>query len=514
MKSWILAASIVLVTVLTVVGLTRGDGSIGLAFAPALCLAALGAIAILPLRYPTLALTFFVLTLENPSEVPAAGQWKSPIYDVGAVLLAHMNVTFPHKILIFSGVDVVLVVLLLVTLRRWISAPDAEAARTAAPGPMRTFAALSVAGAVWMWLYGAARGGADNASALWQVQRVVYLPTFCLVFLLALRGRADRAALAKVFVAAACLKAALAIYLRATVPPVPGDEVLAYATTHQDSMLFAGAFCMLVAPLVERVDRRHARTCLLLLPLLAAGMVANHRRIVWVELIAGLVVILAVTPWTPPKRALARAAVLSSPLALIYAALGWSSKAPAFAPVQTLRSVVDSKADGSTAWRDWENYDLFYTIRQTPLFGTGYGHGYIEIVKLPDISQSYSLYRFIPHNAILGLWAYGGYVGFAMLTTMIVVGVFLAARAHAFAEHASDRTAALAALASIVVYLVHCYGDMGLGTWTSVFMVGPALAVSSQLAVETGAWPSRARDPSRVSRGTSFALAPTNGRLS
>jgi len=29
-------------------------------------------------------------------------------------------------------------------------------------------------------------------------------------------------------------------------------------------------------------------------------------------------------------------------------------------------------------------FNLFYTLRQSPIFGTGYGHGYIELVKLPD----------------------------------------------------------------------------------------------------------------------------------
>jgi hypothetical protein len=36
--------------------------------------------------------------------------------------------------------------------------------------------------------------------------------------------------------------------------------------------------------------------------------------------------------------------------------------------------------------------------------------------------------------------------------------------------------------------MVHCYGDMGLGTWTSVFTVGAALALVGKQAVATGAW--------------------------
>jgi hypothetical protein len=50
------------------------------------------------------------------------------------------------------------------------------------------------------------------------------------------------------------------------------------------------------------------------------------------------------------------------------------------------------------------------------------------------------------------------------------------------------RTVGLTAVSVIVVYLAYCYGDLGLGTWVSVFTVAPALAVASRLAVTTGAW--------------------------
>lgn len=504
-------ALVVMLAALTLAAILLGDGNVGLALLPTLALGVLCALWALPLRYPALVLTFLALTLENPSDVPASGLWKSPLYPVGAVLLAHLNLTFAQKWMIFSGVDVVLVYLFTIALVRWARRsrvdPPVESA-----SPMRVFAAVSVGGAGWIWVWGMAHGGADVASSLWQVQRVVYLPIVFFLFHLALRGPRDRAALGKVVIAAACVKAALALYVRATVPPPAGEPTLPYATTHPDSMLFAGAFALVVAVLVERVDRRRALLAVLALPLLAAGMIANHRRVVWVELGAALVMLYVLTPATKGKRALTRAAVLASPVALLYVAAGWGSSSAVFGPVQVVRSVVDSQADASTAWRDWENYNLFYTLRQSPLLGTGYGHGYLEIVKLPDISQGYALYRFVPHNSILGLWAYGGLVGFIALWTMLVVGVFLAVRAARHATRPADRTAALAASAAVVVYLVHCYGDMGLGTWTSVFTVAPALAIASQLAVATGAWPARARPGApQLSLASGDAMHPGRG---
>jgi hypothetical protein len=354
---------------------------------------------------------------------------------------------------------------------------------------MRAAAIATLGAVLWVWLWGMVHADADVGSSLWQVQRVVYLPLVYLLFELAYRGEQDRTDLAKILVAAGAFKAGLALYLRHVLPVPAGATTIDYATTHADSMLFAGAACLVIALLVIRFNSRSALLAAVVLPLLLAGMVANHRRIVWVELGAGILMVFLLSPSTPLKRAIGRSLLLASPVLVLYLVVGWNIGTGVFGPVQTIRSVVDSDADASTAWRDWENYNLFYTLKQAPILGTGYGHGYIETVKLPEISQAYALYRFAPHNSVLGLWAYGGLVGSALLWSIIVVGVFLAVRSARFAVLPSDRVAAAASCAAIVVYLVHCYGDMGLGTWTSVFMVAPALTIISRLAMTTGAWP-------------------------
>ena len=515
MKAVALPALFLLLVGSTLACILLGNGDVILALTPALVLGGFYAAWRLPLRWPLLVTTFLALTLENPSDIPACGQWKSPFYEVGAALLVHLNVTIPIKPLIFSGLDIILAYLFLVAAVRYLRSsridgpPDAEAA-----GPIGPFAALSLAGAAWMWVYGMLRGDADVANSLWQVQRVVYLPLLVFLFRMAFRRAGDPAALGKLIVSAASLKALLAIYIRATVAPPPGELFLQYATSHADSMLFAVAFCATVALVIHRRSGKRAFLAAVVLPLLVAGMVANGRRLAWVELAAGVAVLVTLTPWSTAKRTIARGAIAASPLFFAYAAAGWSSGSAVFQPVHTLRSIIDSKADPSTLWRDLENYDLFYTLRHHAVLGTGYGHGYDEIVWLPDVSRNYALYRFLPHNSILGLWAYGGIVGFTALWTVIVVGLFLAARAYRHAVTVDDRTVTLTAVSTIVVYLVYCYGDLGLGTWTSVFMVAPAFAIASKLAVKTGAWPSRvpARQPvAEPARGADWDLYPSRG---
>ncbi len=79
---------------LTVACVIAGNGDLIVALTPrAVILGALYAAWMLPLRWPLLVTTFLALTLENPSDLPACGQWKSPFYEVGAALLVHLNVT-------------------------------------------------------------------------------------------------------------------------------------------------------------------------------------------------------------------------------------------------------------------------------------------------------------------------------------------------------------------------------------------------------------------------------------
>jgi hypothetical protein len=446
----------------------------------------------LPLRVPLLVLAFMALTLENPSDMPACGVWQSPLYGFGSLMLAHLNLSFPYKALVFSGMDVLILCLFFVAMARRIRGSRIDGLYTRAPRPMGLLAWTCIAGAGWMWLYGLCQSDFDFASSLWQVQRIIYLPVVFFLFRLSFRRPTDATRLSRVIVAAAAVKAVLALYIRNTVAPPPNETTLSYATTHADSMLFSVALCLLLAPHFVQAGRGRRVATVVLAPLLVAGIVANTRRLAWVEVGVGLLTLFFASQWTPTKRRLTRVFALASPLLIAYLVAGWNGQGGVFRPVQILQSVVDSKADASTEWRDWENYDLFYTIRNAPLFGTGYGHGYTEIVKLPDISQAYSLYRFIPHNSILGLWAYGGLVGFTALWTMLVVGTYLGARAHRFARTPDERVASLAVPVTLAIYLAHCYGDMGLGTWTSVFIVAPTLAVACSVAVSTGAWPVRA----------------------
>ena len=161
----------------------------------------------------------------------------------------------------------------------------------------------------------------------------------------------------------------------------------AFATSHGDSLLFACATIMLIARFAEQPVRRNALRCLVILPLLVGGMVANNGGLSGSRSAAAIVMLLVyIRRQTRLKRFLTRTASRTRS-----AGPGLRCHRVELA-VRHLRPREDiplgrgCDVDRSTLFRDIENYNLLYTLRQNPFFGTGFGHPFVEVVKDYDIS--------------------------------------------------------------------------------------------------------------------------------
>jgi hypothetical protein len=470
----------------TVALIIIGNGNPVLAVVPLGGLLFLLMLGRMPLRWPVLVMVFCGITLENPGDAPAEGKWKSPLYPLGALLMAQLKQTIPVGALVITGIDVLLILLTGIMIHRRITSSTIDNVATSpTPRPLVYAAWICLGGTVLIWMFGLATGGSFRFS-LWQVQRIIYLPLMFLFLQAIVPGARSQYIGARFLLSAAALKACVAIYVHNTVSDIT------YSTTHPDSMLFAGALTLLIVTLFEKPNRESFGRFALLAPLLIGGMVANNRRLVWVELTLSLVFMTALTRLTPLKRKIIRGFLVILPIIPVYLAAGWNHPTGVFGPVRTVRSVIDSKSDGSTEWRDLENYNLFSTIKNHPVAGTGFGHPYEQVLQLPDVSSVYELEPYCPHNSVLGLWAYTGFIGFSAIWSLVGVGMYFAGRILRLAREPDDRIAALGCIAIFVIYMFHCYGDMGLGTWMSVFLVSFALTIVSKMATRLGAWPGAA----------------------
>jgi hypothetical protein len=449
-----------------------GDGNPAVALAPVAGAAVLAALWFAPVA-STLLVIFLGLTLDTSRD--AAGLWQSPVAPLGRFLMENLNKTVPVeslKVTVFS-----LVVGLLLVKSWSLRASAAGAARRQGPtGPVWRAITIALAATCGLAAYGVLRGG-DVQMVNLEVQNFVLAIAVAYVIAVTF-DRCHIRVLCGIVVGAACIKALMALWV-ACVFVVPEGAILAFATTHGDSMLFASAVALLVIFAYE--GRGYFRSPWMIPPALAlifAGVVANNRRLAWMEIMIAVVTLAAITPRTKGKRFLARAALFVSPLLLVYAAAGWNSTAKVFAPMKLIRSVSDGKTDRSTLTRDVENFNLISTFVQSRLIGSGFGQPYAEVVRGDDISHAFAAYRYVPHNSVLWLWAAGGLMGFTMIWGAPVTAIFASARAFKFAVTPEQRVFAFFALSTVQTYMLQCWGDMGFGDLKTIFVLGGGFGVA------------------------------------
>ena len=466
---------------LTTIAVWIGTGGIAWALAPIAFALVMFAMSRVPLRQSLMGVMFFTLTLENPAEAPAGGMYRSPLFDLGKLMLTHMNLTTGVSWMSISGMDVLLIFLMLLLWFRRVTRSSIDGQTVPVPEPLRKLAMLSLAGTALIWLWGIARGG-DVQKSLWQVEKVTYLPILFLLFASALRGTKDYVALGRVFLTAAFVRACFAIYVMnfAGLPELPP-----WATTHHDSMLFACSIVILVSLLMHR-QKNAFKITLLFGPIIVWGLIENNRRTAWVQVFLVFIVLYFCTPDSPAKRKIKKFLLYTSPLWLAYLAVGWQVGTGIFKPVGSIRTAIQPANDLSTLTRDIENYCVAKTIASAPIMGLGYGHRFFELVTLP--AMPHPLEPWLPHNSLLGLWFAAGFVGYTAMSLLWTAGVYFGVRAYRMAQNQMNKAIALVCFGSVLIYLIQCYADLGLGALTGVYMVSGSLAIAGQLAVVTGAW--------------------------
>ncbi|HYZ89911.1 MAG TPA: O-antigen ligase family protein [Myxococcales bacterium] len=493
------------VAVATVLAAVATNGNLSAAVAPVLALLALYALWTAPLRGCVFVLFFLCIVADVPQDDPMSGHWRSPLYFIGELLCTNWSKTFGVHALSFSGLDIAAAVLL-------VRAGFEPVARLAQP--LRQASVVFVATLAFLGVAGLARGGNLDA-AYWQTRQLAYLPILLWLCAYALRDARDWRRFAWLILSAAIVKCLVGLYFRFFVA-LPRGIDSPVILSHAETVLLCLSVAMLVARWVEHPDRFALRRCLFLVPLFVAVIWLNNRRLAYAGLGTSLTIVWILGRWNRAKRAVARLSLLAIPVVVLYVVVGWESSEPAFKPVAAIRTVIspddraEDAADSSTRWRDIENFNLSQTLREHPI-GTGLGQPYVEVEKGPDISRDFSLYRYIPHNSVLWMLTVGGPLGFLLLWSLFLTGMFLAARSHHLARTPLHRCAAAVSLCAQVLFLIQAWGDMGTQTWSGAWLMGAALASSGRLAFETGAW--RAAPPAPSPDGAAAAriseLRPT-----
>jgi hypothetical protein len=126
---WIFPTLLVLGGAATTAAAIVGNGSVIVAVAPVLAVAALAVVWVVPLRIPLFVLIFLGLALDATDD----GPWNSPVAPLGRLLVHNLNKTIPVDALALPGMALIVGFLLVIHAHRRMSAsrvdgPDASGA--------------------------------------------------------------------------------------------------------------------------------------------------------------------------------------------------------------------------------------------------------------------------------------------------------------------------------------------------------------------------------------------------
>lgn len=277
---------------------------------------------------------------------------------------------------------------------------------------------------------------------------------------------------------------------------------------HEDSFFFVGLLLLVILFRLHHTYRPQFYVALLELPFVCVTLVANNRRADYVALLAGIAVAWALIYQIKPKARtkLVVGMVVAVVLLAGYTAAFQHTTGTLGQPARALMSVFDSKSAtaedaNSNRYRVMENYDLRFTVRQSPVIGWGFGRPFLQPYVLPNILALDPYYNYVPHNTIYWVWMRLGALGFAafwyLVGSIIVRGCITARRLRS----PYLQVVAVYVVAITVMEIIVAFADYQLYFFRNVIYVGLLAGVLMRLpAIDD---PAEARSEGR---GASTAL--------
>ncbi|MCP4605957.1 MAG: hypothetical protein GY847_36500 [Proteobacteria bacterium] len=459
------------------------DGNVGAALAPAVLVISFYGLASLPLRYTTLVFFGVVLLFHNPSLKPMSGHWEGPLTLLGPLLYENLHKLTGIEALRFNLIEVGLVAILLIIVARTLTRNNLDRQQNMpASGPMKVALAVAFLGIFFAIVWGLARGG-DSRQLFWQVRMFFWIPFIAIICMRAFKTDEDFRRLGFLLIGVSVIRVIEGIYFYFVIAK-PQGIFPEHIMTHDDTVLFVTVMIMFASYFLETLSLRSILVAFLIGGFVMYGIYLNQRRIAYVSLAISLMAVyLFIRPTV--RYWLNRAILISAPILILYIVIGMYSSSVIFSPVNNLMSVADS-SDVSNQTRNIENYNLIATLRANPIVGSGFGHEYNEVSVAYDISKAMSNYRYIAHNSLLWLASLTGAIGLYFIWIYLPVGVFLAACAYRRSWTTTQRVAAITAIATVVIYMIQAFGDMGVVTWMPSIILCMGLASAANLATRTG----------------------------
>jgi hypothetical protein len=396
----------------------------------------------------------------------------APWYPFNKNFSSRESLFFVNKALIFSPLEVMLVV----TLLAWLIGGWMRRKIDFVTGPIFKPLMLYAGFIVFGLLYGLGRRGNVNI-ALWEARPIFYL--FAIVILASnlLRKRehlnhALWAAMLGIFFESFAGISHLLIDLKGSLAGVEaiGEHSM---SIHENTL-----FIFLIAAWLYRASPTKRLGLLAMAPTVLWTYAANQRRASYIGLVIALALIFLVLFKVNRKMFW----FIMPPLAaagVLYTIIFWNASGPIAQPARAIRSVIapvkDGRDDRSNVYRVIENLNTDYTIHRQTLTGVGFGQKFLVVVPLPDISF-FIWWEYITHNSIMWIWMKSGIGGFFAMVFLVGYALFIGARALWRVPRGDLSAIVLTANLYIVMHFIYAYVDMSWDT-QSMLYIGLALGI-------------------------------------
>jgi hypothetical protein len=270
-----------------------------------------------------------------------------------------------------------------------------------------------------------------------------------------------------------------------------GPDRLEAVTGHEDVVFFDAAITFFLVMVLLGVRGRLFYVLLALQPVIFAAELVTTRRVAFAALAAALLVV-ALTSMVERMRATMLVLGFGLVAFSIYTALFWDQTGVLAEPARVMREVVDpysiSERDrSSNVWRDIENANIAFTVRELPLTGVGLGQEYLFQREPPRISATFTYWRLTAHNAVLWTWLkagpFGAFAFWFLVTQVVVFGPQLYRRL----DHPMLKAAAAFPVLLTVAQVVYSSFDLGLTYNRTMIALGMALGLAAPLAAWSSA---------------------------
>lgn len=441
--------------------------------------------------------------MPNPGKLLAVLVFLSLVADVEGTLAYYNDLWTPGRLVewLVQVLPIRLTIFQLVCIGLMLFGRKLRKANV--PKPLLQWLYVSGGALLFCIVYGLARGGEVKPLYTQGIAWIHFL-IFTAAAIKSLSKPEDFARVMSAIAYAAIWRACVACVYYFQVKDRPWQTLPSYMTTHEDTVLFVVGLLILVSRLIEHRTKQARRMLYWAGPLILAAIQFNNRRLAWVSLAFGAMVLYFILPARSKlTRRVNRAILVALPLLLAYVTIGWGRPEKIFRPLASFASVGGGAVDASTKARDNENLALVIMVGQKPVLGTGLGHQWVEVDRTHAVPLSiFPMYYYCPHNSVLALFAFCGWVGFSGLWLIIPVSVFLNARTYRASPNPSERVAAVTGIVQVTAYLNQAYGDMGaMGPphLMPATMLGIAVAAAAKLSIRSGGWPSQVPSVKRTS---------------